>query len=80
VRLNVAVRIASIVAGVVVVVAGSLARAAEMGWSAYALIALGSVVLLLGLCGSIPINRNRRHGERLRPEDLHDELRSRFGQ
>ncbi len=78
-RLNVAVRVAAIIAGVTVVVVGSMARAAEMGWSAYALIALGSVVLLLGLCGSIPINRNRRHGERLRPHDLQDELRSRFG-
>lgn len=79
-RLNVAVRVAAIIAGVTVVVVGSMARAAEIGWSAYTLIALGSVVLLLGLCGSIPINRNRRHGERLRPEDLQDELRSRFGQ
>ena len=78
-RLNVIVRGALIVVGVASVVAGSVLRAGGGGWLSYTVIALGGVVLLFGLCGSVPINRNRRHGEQLRPEDLHDELRARFG-
>ena len=79
-RLNVVIRGALIVAGVASVVAGSMMRADGAGWYSYTVIALGAVVLLFGLCGSIPVNRNRRHGEHLRPEDLQDELRARFGQ
>jgi hypothetical protein len=80
VRLNAVVRGALILAGVVTVVAGSMMRADAVGWVSYAIIAFGSVAMILGFCGSIPVNRNRRHGERVRPEDLHDELRARFGQ
>ena len=79
-RLNVVVRGALIVVGVVSVIAGSMMRAGEVGWVSYTVIALGAVILFLGFCGSIPINRNRRHGEQLRPDDLHDELRAKFGQ
>ena len=79
-RLNIVVRGALIVVGVVSVIAGSMMRVDEIGWVSYAIIAFGAVILFLGFCGSIPFNRNRRHGQQLRPDDLHDELRAKFGQ
>ncbi len=79
VRLNVASRVALVVLGVAAVVSGSLIRAGEVSWLGFVLIGVGIVPLLLGWCGSIPINRKRRHGEHMRPEDLQDELRARFG-